>query len=60
MQIQDVRAIVTGGASGLGLATARTIVQGGGKVALFDVNAQVPGVRAGRGAHAAERTERDG
>jgi NAD(P)-dependent dehydrogenase (short-subunit alcohol dehydrogenase family) len=40
MQIQDVRAIVTGGASGLGLATARMIVQGGGKVALLDVNEQ--------------------
>ena len=40
MQIQDVRAIITGGASGLGLATAQLIVGGGGKVALFDVNAQ--------------------
>ena len=40
MQIQDVRAIVTGGASGLGLATAEMIVRGGGKVALFDVNEQ--------------------
>ena len=40
MQIQDVRAIVTGGASGLGLATAEMIVHGGGKVALFDVNEQ--------------------
>jgi NAD(P)-dependent dehydrogenase (short-subunit alcohol dehydrogenase family) len=38
MQIQDVRAVVTGGASGLGLATAEMIVRGGGKVALFDVN----------------------
>jgi NAD(P)-dependent dehydrogenase (short-subunit alcohol dehydrogenase family) len=40
MQIQDVRAIVTGGASGLGLATAEMIVRGGGKVALLDVNEQ--------------------
>ena len=40
MQIQDVRAIVTGGASGLGLATAEMIVRGGGRVALFDVNEQ--------------------
>ncbi|HET7202791.1 MAG TPA: SDR family NAD(P)-dependent oxidoreductase [Steroidobacteraceae bacterium] len=38
MQIQDVRAIVTGGASGLGLASAEMIVRGGGRVALFDVN----------------------
>ncbi|HEU4960790.1 MAG TPA: SDR family NAD(P)-dependent oxidoreductase [Sphingomonas sp.] len=33
-------AIITGGASGLGLATARRIVAEGGKVALWDVNAE--------------------
>jgi len=38
MRIADTRAIVTGGASGLGLATAQMIVHNGGKVALFDVN----------------------
>lgn len=38
MRIEDTRAIVTGGASGLGLATARMIVAAGGKAALFDVN----------------------
>ncbi len=38
MQLSDTRAIVTGGVSGLGLATARRIVASGGKVALFDVN----------------------
>ena len=38
MQIESTRAIVTGGASGLGLATARMIVREGGKAALFDVN----------------------
>jgi len=38
MQIQDTRAIITGGASGLGLAVARMLVAAGGKVALFDVN----------------------
>jgi NAD(P)-dependent dehydrogenase (short-subunit alcohol dehydrogenase family) len=38
MQIRETCAIVTGGASGLGLATAQMIVEGGGKVALFDVN----------------------
>ena len=43
MQLQDVRAIVTGGASGLGLASAAMIVRGGGKVALFDVNEQAGG-----------------
>jgi NAD(P)-dependent dehydrogenase (short-subunit alcohol dehydrogenase family) len=40
MQIQDVRAVVTGGASGLGLATAELLVRSGARVALFDVNAQ--------------------
>ena len=38
MQLSDTRAIVTGGVSGLGLATAQRIVAAGGKVALFDVN----------------------
>ena len=38
MQASSVRAIVTGGASGLGLAVARRIVADGGRVALFDVN----------------------
>ena len=38
MQLNSVRAIVTGGVSGLGLAVARHLVAQGGKVALFDVN----------------------
>lgn len=38
MQLKDVCAIVTGGASGLGLATATRIVNAGGKVAIFDLN----------------------
>jgi NAD(P)-dependent dehydrogenase (short-subunit alcohol dehydrogenase family) len=48
MQIDDTRAIVTGGASGLGLAVAELVVAAGGKVALFDVNDQagVDAVRA--------------
>jgi NAD(P)-dependent dehydrogenase (short-subunit alcohol dehydrogenase family) len=37
MQIQNNVFIVTGGASGLGAATARTIVEAGGKVVLADV-----------------------
>ncbi len=47
MRIQDTRAIVSGGASGLGLAVAELVVAAGGKVALFDVNDQA-GVEAAR------------
>ena len=46
MRIQDVRAVVTGGVSGLGLAVARHIVAGGGKVALFDINDDKGGTAA--------------
>jgi NAD(P)-dependent dehydrogenase (short-subunit alcohol dehydrogenase family) len=38
MQPNDIRAIVTGGVSGLGFAVAQHLVAQGGKVALFDVN----------------------
>ncbi len=37
MKLDDVVAVVTGGASGLGLATAEAIVAAGGKVALLDL-----------------------
>jgi NAD(P)-dependent dehydrogenase (short-subunit alcohol dehydrogenase family) len=37
MKIADARAVVTGGASGLGLAVARHIVAAGGRVTLLDV-----------------------
>lgn len=36
MKLSDVVAIVTGGASGLGEATVRRLVQGGGKVVIVD------------------------
>lgn len=36
MKPQDVNAVVTGGASGLGLATVQKIVAGGGKAAILD------------------------
>ncbi len=39
MQLSQTRAIITGGVSGLGLAVAQHLVAHGGKVALFDVNA---------------------
>ena len=38
MQPDSIRAIVTGGVSGLGLAVATRVVADGGRVALFDVN----------------------
>ena len=38
MQLSSVRAVITGGVSGLGLAVARHLVAHGGKAALFDVN----------------------
>jgi NAD(P)-dependent dehydrogenase (short-subunit alcohol dehydrogenase family) len=38
MKLSDVRAVITGGVSGLGFAVAQNIVQHGGKVALFDIN----------------------
>lgn len=38
MKLQDTRAVISGGVSGLGLAVARRLVVEGGKVALFDIN----------------------
>jgi NAD(P)-dependent dehydrogenase (short-subunit alcohol dehydrogenase family) len=39
MQLNQVHALISGGASGLGLAVATRIVQAGGKVAILDLNA---------------------
>ncbi|MDT8409514.1 MAG: SDR family NAD(P)-dependent oxidoreductase [Wenzhouxiangellaceae bacterium] len=39
MEFSGIKAIVTGGVSGLGLSVARRFIAGGAKVALFDVNA---------------------
>ncbi|RLA38250.1 MAG: 3-hydroxyacyl-CoA dehydrogenase, partial [Gammaproteobacteria bacterium] len=47
MQIKGRVAIITGGASGLGLATARRLVELGAKVALWDLN----GDQAAQAAH---------
>lgn len=41
MQITDTAAIVTGGASGLGAATAASLAQGGAKVFAFDLPASI-------------------
>ena len=38
MQLNEVRAVITGGVSGLGFAVAEHLVKHGGKVALFDIN----------------------
>lgn len=38
MQLSDVRAVITGGVSGLGLAVAQYLVARGAKVALLDIN----------------------
>jgi len=39
MKIENIAAIVTGGASGLGAAVAQTLAAGGAKVTIFDLNA---------------------
>jgi NAD(P)-dependent dehydrogenase (short-subunit alcohol dehydrogenase family) len=41
MEIDKISAIVTGGASGLGAATARLLAKQGAKVAIFDMNADL-------------------
>lgn len=41
MKLDQVRAVISGGASGLGLATAARLVAGGGRVALLDVQDEV-------------------
>jgi NAD(P)-dependent dehydrogenase (short-subunit alcohol dehydrogenase family) len=54
MKIADARAVITGGASGLGLAVARHITTAGGRVTLLDVQ-EGPGqaAAASLGGHAA-------
>jgi NAD(P)-dependent dehydrogenase (short-subunit alcohol dehydrogenase family) len=38
MELTNKVAVITGGASGLGRATAQTVIEAGGKVAIFDLN----------------------
>ncbi len=40
MNISGMSAVVTGGASGLGFATAKALLERGAKVAIFDLNAE--------------------
>lgn len=46
MQIKDAVIVVTGGSSGLGLATARELIEQGAKVLLADINADAGTARA--------------
>lgn len=41
MDIKDVAAIITGGASGLGAGTAKRLAKAGTKVTIFDLNAEL-------------------
>lgn len=53
MELSTARAVVSGGASGLGLAVARRVVAEGGRVAILDINAaQGEEAAAGLGANA--------
>ncbi|SDI20313.1 NAD(P)-dependent dehydrogenase, short-chain alcohol dehydrogenase family [Pseudomonas delhiensis] len=45
MHIQDKVFLITGGGSGLGAATAKTLVESGGRVLLADVNADAAAAR---------------
>jgi len=40
MQTKDIKAVITGGASGLGLATAKAFLEQGGQVCILDINDQ--------------------
>ena len=54
MELDQVKAIVTGGASGLGLAVAKHLVEGGARVALLDLDGdRGAAAAAGLGANAA-------
>ena len=47
MDVQGLGAIVTGGASGLGAATAEMLARRGAKVTIFDLNAELGTAKAG-------------
>src|SRR3984957_9856120 len=54
MQLKDTYAVITGGASGLGLGVAQRLVAAGGKATLLDVNeAQGAAAAAALGPNAA-------
>jgi NAD(P)-dependent dehydrogenase (short-subunit alcohol dehydrogenase family) len=57
VDVDGIRAVVTGGASGLGLAAAQSIVAGGGRVVLLDLNDET-GAAAARALGAAAGFQR--
>ncbi len=57
MDVEGIRAVVTGGASGLGLAAAQSIIAGGGRVVLLDLNDET-GAAAARALGAAAGFQR--
>ena len=60
MQLAGHAALVTGGASGLGAATARALAQEGAKVALLDLNEALAQDRGGRDRRPSLPLRRDG
>lgn len=53
MQLSSARALITGGASGLGLATAERVINAGGHVVILDINDELGEATAARlGKHA--------
>ena len=47
MKLSEAKAVITGGASGLGLATAERVIERGGQVVLFDINDELGTAKAG-------------
>jgi len=46
MKLANAKAVITGGASGLGLATAQRVIDAGGQVVLLDINDEQGNARA--------------
>jgi NAD(P)-dependent dehydrogenase (short-subunit alcohol dehydrogenase family) len=48
MQLATAKAVVTGGASGLGFATAQRVIDAGGQVVLLDINDELGAASANK------------
>ncbi len=46
MNLSEAKAVITGGASGLGFATAQKVIDAGGQVVLLDVNDELGDISA--------------